>query len=90
MRVRLSCWVFTVVFVGGVRVKFVEGVEVVGRERARVERRVVSRRGVVVVVVYMFAGVMREEDLMGWGENVFYMAKAESRVASKDLLLTTK
>ena len=60
MRLRLSCWVFTVVFVGGVRVKFVEGEEEVGRERARVERNVVSRTG-VVVVVYMFAAVVMGE-----------------------------
>lgn len=65
MRGRLSYWVFTVVFVGGVGVKFAEGEEGVGRERARAERRAVSRRGVVVVVVYMFAGVMREAVLIG-------------------------
>ena len=59
MRVRLSCWVFTVMFVGGVAVKFVE--EVVGKERARVER-VMRRRG--VMVVYMFAVMMREETLL--------------------------
>ena len=57
MRVRLSCWVFTVRFVGGVAVKFV------GMERARVERRVVRRRG--VVVVYILAVVMRTESLIG-------------------------
>lgn len=86
MRVRLSCWVFTVMFVGGVAVKFVE--EEVGKERARVERRVVRRRG--VVVVYIFAVVMREENLIGWGADVFYKErKEESRVADEDSLLTT-
>ena len=86
MRVRLSCWVFTVMFVGGVAVKFVE--EGVGMERARVER-VMRRRG--VVVVYMFAVVMREENMTGWAEDAFYKKrKEESRVASKDSLLTIK
>ena len=47
MRVRLSCWVFTFVFVGGVAVKFVE--EEVGKERVRVERRLVRRSGVIIV-----------------------------------------
>ena len=61
MRVRLSCWVFTVMFVGGVAVKFVE--EEVGMESVRVERRVVRRRG--VVVVYILAVVMRKETLIG-------------------------
>ena len=61
MRVRLSCWVFTVMFVGGVAVKFCE--EEVGMERARVERRVDRRRR--VVVVYIFAVVMRKETLIG-------------------------
>lgn len=91
MRVRLSCWVFTVVFVGGVRVKFVEGEEEVGRERTRVERRVVRRMGVVVVVYMFAAGVMRREGLIGWEEEVSYKGRNEkSRVASKHLLLTTK
>ena len=65
MRVRLSCWVFTVMFVGGVAMKFVE--EEVGKERARVDRRVVRRRGVVNI----FAVVMREGILIDWGEEVF-------------------
>lgn len=60
MRVRLSCWVFTVMFVGGVAVKFVE--EEVGKQRARVERRVARRRG---PVVYIFAVVVREEIVIG-------------------------
>ena len=67
MRVRLSCWVFTVMFVGGVAVKFVE--EEVGKERARVERRVARRTGLVVNI---FAVVMREEMLIDLGEEVFY------------------
>lgn len=87
MRVRLSCWVFTVMFVGGVAVKFVE--EEVGRERARVERSVVRMMG--VVVVYMFAVVMRKESLTGKGQEVFYKErKKESRVSSSDSLLTIK
>ncbi len=86
MRVRLSCWVFTVMFVGGVAVKFVEEV---GKERARVERRVVRRRG--VVVVYIFAVVMREVILIGWRGELFYKErKEENRMASKDLLLMIK
>ena len=91
MRARLSCWVFTVVLVEGVRVKFEEGV--VGRERARVERRVVRKREEVVVVVYIFAVVvgMREAILIGWRAVILYKEKKEeSKIASKDLMLTTK
>ena len=72
MRVRLSCWVFTVMFVGGVAVKFVE--EEVGKERARVERREVMRMG---AVVYIFAVVMIKGMLIGWEEEVFNKERKE-------------